>query len=230
MHRNMAEAENRPLPIVVLISGRGSNLGSIMDACATGRLPVEIRAVVCNRPDAPGLQRPALAGIRTVVIDHTCYPDRAAFDRALRATIDSFRPGLLVLAGFMRILTPEFVAHYRGRILNIHPSLLPAFPGLNTHQRALDAGSKQAGATIHFVTGTVDGGPAVLQARVPVRENDTAATLAERVLEQEHRLYPLAIRWFAEGRLSLDKDGQALMDGQRLERPLQLAADSEACA
>jgi phosphoribosylglycinamide formyltransferase-1 len=225
----MDEAANRSLPIVVLISGRGSNLGSIMDACAAGRLPVEIRAVISNRPDAPGLQRPALAGIRTVVIDHTCYPDRAAFDRALQLTIDSFRPGLLVLAGFMRILTPEFVAHYRGRILNIHPSLLPEFPGLNTHQRALDAGSRQAGATIHFVTGEIDGGPAVLQTRVPVLENDTAAILAERVLEQEHRIYPLAIRWFAEGRLSLDEDGRVMLDGRQLQRPLLLAADSETC-
>jgi phosphoribosylglycinamide formyltransferase-1 len=225
----MAETVNRLLPIVVLISGRGSNLGSIMDACATGRLPVEIRAVICNRPDAPGLQRPASAGIRTVVIDHTRYTGRAAFDRALQASIDSFRPGLLVLAGFMRILTPEFVAHYRGRILNIHPSLLPEFPGLNTHQRALAAGSKQAGATIHFVTGAVDGGPAVLQARVPVLENDSAATLAERVLEQEHRLYPLAIRWFAEGRLSLDEDGRVVLDGRQLQRPLLLATESDTC-
>jgi len=225
----MTEAVTRPLPVVVLISGRGSNLGAIMDACSTGRLPVEIRAVIGNRPDAPGLQRPALAGIRTVVIDHTCYPGRPAFERALQLTIDSFRPGLLVLAGFMRILTPEFVARYRGRIMNIHPSLLPEFPGLNTHQRALDAGREEAGATIHFVTGDVDGGPAFLQARVPVLDSDTAATLADRVLQQEHRLYPLAIRWFAEGRLALDEDGRVLLDGRRLEHPLLLAADSEAC-
>lgn len=207
------------LPIVVLISGRGSNLQSIIDAIAGGELPAEIRAVISNRPDAPGLQRSALLGIRTIVIDHACYTNRIAFDAALRATIDAFEPGLLVLAGFMRILSPDFVAHYRGRLLNIHPSLLPEFPGLNTHQRVLDAGKRETGATVHFVTAEVDGGPAILQARVPVLANDDAGSLAKRVLEQEHRILPLAIRWFADDRVRLDATGRILFDGAPLDRP-----------
>jgi phosphoribosylglycinamide formyltransferase-1 len=207
------------LPVVVLISGRGSNLHAVIDGIVRGELPAEIRAVISNRHDAPGLQRPALLGIRTVVIDHTCYTSRAAFDAALRLTVDTFEPELLVLAGFMRILAPEFVNHYRGRILNIHPSLLPEFPGLNTHQRVLDAGKRETGATVHFVTAQVDGGPAILQARVPVLADDDAASLAQRVLEQEHRILPLAIRWFAEGRVRLGGTGKILLDGVPLERP-----------
>jgi phosphoribosylglycinamide formyltransferase 1 len=210
------------LPIVVLISGRGSNLQSIIEAIGGGELPAEIRAVISNRPDAPGLQIPALLGIRTIVIDHACYTNRIAFDAALRATIDAFEPGLLVLAGFMRILSPDFVAHYRGRLLNIHPSLLPEFPGLNTHQRVLDAGKRETGATVHFVTAEVDGGPAILQARVPVLENDDAGLLAKRVLDQEHRILPLAIRWFADDRVRLDATGRVLFDGAPLDRPLVL--------
>jgi phosphoribosylglycinamide formyltransferase-1 len=210
---------NEPLPVVVLISGRGSNLHSILDAIADGELPVEIRAVISNRPDAPGLQRPALLGIRTLVIDHACYGSRAAFEAVLRTTIDTFEPELLILAGFMRILAPEFVTHYRGRIMNIHPSLLPEFPGLNTHQRTLDAGNRESGATVHFVTPETDGGPAILQARVPVLADDDARSLAQRVLNQEHRILPLAIRWFAEGRLRLDAAGRVILDGAPLERP-----------
>jgi phosphoribosylglycinamide formyltransferase-1 len=209
-----------PLPIVILISGRGSNLQSIIDAVANDKLPVEIRAVISNRPAADGLQRATQAGIPTVVIDHVLYPDRSAFDQALLECIERFQPGLVVLAGFMRILTAGFVHHYQGRMLNIHPSLLPDFPGLHTHQRVLEAGCKQHGASIHFVTEAVDGGPVVLQARVPVCTQDTVTALATRVLEQEHRLYPLAIRWFAEQRLRLDSAGHAVLDGRILTEPV----------
>jgi len=218
---------NKPLPVVVLISGRGSNLEAILDAIAGGELPVEVRAVVSNRPEAPGLQRPALLGIRTIVIDHACYASRSTFEAVLQTTVDAFEPGLLVLAGFMRILAPEFVTHYRGRILNIHPSLLPEFPGLNTHQRVLDAGKRESGATVHFVTPEMDGGPAILQARVPVLANDDAGLLASRVLEQEHRILPMAIRWFAEGRLRLDATGSVIFDGALLKRPRILLPEAQ---
>jgi phosphoribosylglycinamide formyltransferase-1 len=223
----MTAAISERLPIVVLISGRGSNLNAIIDAMESGDLPVEIRAVISNRPEAPGLQRAALAGIRTIVIDHACYQDRAAFDHTLSATIDALQPGLVVLAGFMRILTAQFVEHYHGRLLNIHPSLLPAFPGLHTHQRALDAGCREHGASVHFVTATVDGGPVIAQARVPVLADDTATTLAERVLLQEHRLYPLVIGWYAQQRLGLAPGGRVLFDGKPLEEPRQLEYSSE---
>ena len=215
------------LPIVVLISGRGSNLNAIIDAIEAGELPVEICAVISNRPEAPGLQRAALAGIPAIVVDHACYRDRATFDRALSTTIDALQPALIVLAGFMRVLTPEFVEHYRGRLLNIHPSLLPSFPGLHTHQRALDAGSAEHGASVHFVTATVDGGPVIAQVRVPVYTTDTAATLAERVLQQEHRLYPTVIKWYAEQRITLSPDGQVLFDGTLLDKPRQLECATE---
>jgi len=217
-----------PLPVVILISGRGSNLQSIIDAVASNALPVEIRAVISNRPQATGLERAAQAGIPTEVIDHSQYSDRAAFDQALLACIERFQPGLVVLAGFMRILTAGFVHHYQGRMLNIHPSLLPAFPGMDTHRRALEAGCKQHGASIHFVTEAVDGGPVVLQAQVAVQQQDTVATLAARVLEQEHCMYPLAIRWFAEQRLRLDSTGQAVLDGKRLTEPVLLTPQSGA--
>jgi len=215
------------LPVVILISGRGSNLQAIVNAIANDRLPVEIRAVISNRPDAGGLQRAAQAGITTAVIDHSLYPDRAAFDAALQECIEGFQPALVVLAGFMRILTAGFVHHYQGRMLNIHPSLLPDFPGLHTHQRALEAGCKEHGASIHFVTEAVDGGPVVLQARVPVQPHDTVTTLAARVLEQEHRLYPLAIRWFAEQRLRLDNSGHAVLDDRVLTGPVIVTQETE---
>lgn len=221
-------AATPPLPVVILISGRGSNLQSIIDAVASNALPVEIRAVISNRPQATGLERAAQAGIPTEVIDHSQYSDRAAFDQALLACIERFQPALVVLAGFMRILTAGFVHHYQGRMLNIHPSLLPAFPGMDTHRRALEAGCKQHGASIHFVTEAVDGGPVVLQAQVAVQQQDTVATLAARVLEQEHCMYPLAIRWFAEQRLRLDSTGQAILDGKKLTRPVLLTPESGA--
>ncbi len=210
----------RPLPVVVLISGGGTNLQAIIDAAEQG-LPIEIRAVISNRPDAYGLERARRAGIPTKVLDHRDYPDRESFDRALARLIDSYQPELVLLAGFMRILTPGFVHHYAGRMFNIHPSLLPRHQGLHTHERALQAGDSEHGASIHFVTEELDGGPVVLQARVPVQEGDTPDILAARVLEQEHRIYPLAVKWFAEGRLALDGN-RVLFDGRPLQKPLQL--------
>jgi phosphoribosylglycinamide formyltransferase-1 len=220
----MTDPATHALPVVILISGRGSNLQAIMEAAGRGALPVDIRAVISNRPQAAGLQRATRAGITTAVVDHTLYADRQAFDRALQACIDHYQPGLVILAGFMRMLSADFVAHYRGRMLNIHPSLLPAFPGLNTHQRVLDAGCEVHGASVHFVTADMDGGPVVLQAHVPVHADDTAASLAARVLDQEHHLYPVAIRWFAEGRLTVNARGQALFNGVILNEPRQLPA------
>ncbi len=217
-----------PLPVVILISGRGSNLQAIIDRTGSGELPIEIRAVISNRPDAAGLEHAGQAGLETRVIDHKHYADRETFDQALQACIDSYRPGLVVLAGFMRILTPGFVQHYRGRLLNIHPSLLPEFPGLNTHQRAIDAGKREHGASVHFVTEDIDGGPVLLQVRIPVREDDDAATLAARVLREEHRLYPQAIRWFAEKRIILDENGHIRMDGKLLDQPALLPAGTDA--
>lgn len=207
------------LPLVVLISGRGSNLQSIIDAAIDGSLPVEIRAVLSNEPGAHGLDRARRAGIETRVVNHRHYASRGEFDAALMKIIDGFEPKLVVLAGFMRILTPEFVSHYRGRLINIHPSLLPQFPGLETHQRALDAGVEEHGASVHFVTPDLDGGPVIIQGRVPVKAGDDADTLAARVLEKEHLIYPQAIRWFAEGRLEIIGD-QVLLDGKpSLEQP-----------
>lgn len=194
------------LPVVILISGRGSNLQAILDQSQSGQLPVEIRAVISNRPQAQGLERARRAGIETRVLDHRQYPKREVFDQALREAIDDYAPGLVVLAGFMRILTAEFVRHYQGRLINIHPSLLPHFPGLDTHRRALQAGMREHGASVHFVTNKVDGGPIILQARVPVYPDDTPATLAARVLRQEHRIYPAAIRAFAEGKIRLEDE------------------------
>lgn len=213
----MTGADKQHLPIVVLISGRGSNLEAIIEATRRGELPVDIRAVISNRPDAAGITISRRAGIETVVIDHARYADRTSFDATLQTTIDSFEPGLVVLAGFMRILTPGFVDHYRGRLINIHPSLLPEFPGLNIHQRVIDAGCEVTGATVHFVTPETDGGPAFLQVRVAVRKDDSAETLAGRVLNEEHRLYPEAIRMVAEGRIALINDDTVTLDGVPLE-------------
>lgn len=177
---------------------------AIVQACRQEGWPAQIAAVVSNRPEAAGLAWAQAQGIATAVVDHRAHPSREAFDAALQTVLDGFQPDLVVLAGFMRILTPAFVAHYEGRLLNIHPSLLPAFTGLNTHQRALDAGCQVAGATVHFVTPTLDVGPIVLQAVVPVLPGDTAAALAERVLAREHQIYPRAVRWCVEGQLRLD--------------------------
>jgi phosphoribosylglycinamide formyltransferase-1 len=207
------------LPIVVLISGNGTNLQAIIDAVKRGELPAEIRAVISNRPRAFGLERARRANIPAEVIDHTRYPDRDGFDAALQAAIDRHQPKLVVLAGFMRILTPRFVRHYHGRMLNVHPSLLPAFRGLDTHRRALAAGVKEHGVSIHFVTDELDGGPVIVQQKIPILPGDDAARLAARAQEQEHRLYPLVIRWFAQGRLKLH-DNRIMFDGKPLVSPL----------
>lgn len=190
--------------IVILISGRGSNMEAIVRAAQAEKWPARISAVISNRADASGLEFAAAHGIATEVIPSKDYPTRDSFDAALRAKIDGYAPDLVVLAGFMRILTAPFVDHYRGRMLNIHPSLLPSFPGLATHRQALAAGVKLHGASVHFVTPDLDHGPIVAQACVPVREGDSEEALAERVLEQEHQIYPRAVRWFIEGRLALD--------------------------
>ena len=203
------------MPVVILISGSGSNLQAIIDAMQAGELPIDIRAVISNKADAYGLERAKNAGINTEVVNHRDYTGREDFDRSLQAAIDAHEPALVILAGFMRILSHDFVEHYLGRMLNIHPALLPSFPGLNTHERALQDGVEQHGATVHFVTTEVDGGPLVLQARVPVQDNDTAEALAARVLEQEHRIFPQAIRWFAEGRLQMQCD-KVLLDDKPL--------------
>ena len=180
--------------LVILISGRGSNMISIVEAIEAGLLPVTIAAVISNRPNAAGIDYANKAGITTAVLDHKSFQSRESFDEALADKIDSFKPDLVVLAGFMRILTTDFVHHFKNSLINIHPALLPKFKGLNTHQRAIDAGEKEHGASVHIVTAELDDGPVVLQARVPVLENDTAETLAARVLEQEHKLYPAAIK------------------------------------
>lgn len=187
--------------IVILISGRGSNMQAIVQAARQENWPARIAAVISNKTDAPGLAFAQQQGIPTAVVPHTAYASREAFDQALQRAIDAHTPDLLVLAGFMRILTPGFITHYAGRMLNIHPSLLPLFPGLHTHRQALEAGVTEHGATVHFVTHELDSGPAVLQARVPVLPGDTEASLAQRVLAQEHVIYPQAVRWFIEGRL-----------------------------
>jgi len=201
--------------IVVLISGSGSNLQAMIDACAAGFIAGRISAVISNKAGVYGLQRAEAAGIAAVVLDHKSYADRQSYDAALLQTIDSFQPDLVVLAGFMRILTADFVGHYQGRLLNIHPSLLPKYQGLHTHQRALDAGDTVHGCSVHFVTAELDGGPVVLQAKVPIFAGDDAAMVAERVHEQEHRIYPLVVRWFCQGRLQQQAD-KALLDGQIL--------------
>jgi len=210
------------LPLVVLISGSGSNLQALIDGQLSGALPIDIRAVISNRTDAYGLTRAERAGIATHALSHKGFPSRDAYDAALGELVSGFAPGLLVLAGFMRILTPDFVQRFQGRMFNIHPSLLPKFPGLHTHQRAIEAGELEHGATVHFVTDELDGGPAVIQARVPVLADDDAGTLAARVLAKEHLIYPLAVHWVADGRLRLGDDGRPRLDGQVLAAPVQL--------
>jgi phosphoribosylglycinamide formyltransferase-1 len=190
--------------LVILISGRGSNMEAIVRACSDEAWAAQVAAVIANRPDAAGLAFAASRGIATAVVDHRQFPDRERFDAALAKEIDSFAPDLVVLAGFMRVLTAGFVDHYAGRMLNVHPSLLPSFPGLKTHQQALDAGVRLHGASVHFVTSQLDHGPIVVQSAVPVQTGDTPAMLAERVLATEHIIYPRAVRWFVEGRLALD--------------------------
>jgi phosphoribosylglycinamide formyltransferase 1 len=224
----MSDAARR-LPIVVLISGNGSNLRMIVAQARSGALPVDVRAVISDTTDAPGLAWAASAGLTTVALPPRDFPDRAAFDRALADKVAQFDPALVVLAGFMRILGAEFVDRFAGRLLNIHPSLLPQYRGLHTHRRALAAGDRVHGASVHFVTRELDGGPVVLQAEVPVRADDDEATLAARVLAAEHRIYPECIGWFATGRLQLH-DGVVHLDGRPLEAPVLREASNDALA
>lgn len=193
---------------VILISGRGSNMQALIEAA----LPIRIAAVISNRPDAAGLDYAKSQGISTAVVDHRGHT-REAFDALLMQAIDAHAPDVVILAGFMRVLTEGFVHHYAGRLINIHPSLLPSFPGLHTHEAAIAAGVKLHGCTVHFVTPTVDHGPIIVQAAVPVQEDDTPDTLAARVLAQEHVIFPQAIRWFAEDRLRLTADGRVNVRG-----------------
>ncbi|UTW46746.1 phosphoribosylglycinamide formyltransferase [bacterium SCSIO 12696] len=201
--------------LAVLISGSGSNLQAFIDSAADGSLGGEVAVVVSNRPDVFGLERAQQAGIATEVVDHTTYDSREAFDKALAQCIDKYQPNIVILAGFMRILTPEFIRHYHGKMLNIHPSLLPKYPGLHTHQRAIDAGDSEAGATVHFVTEELDGGPPILQARVAIEAGDTSDQLAQKVLHYEHKIYPMAASWLCNGRLSMDGN-RAVLDGEPL--------------
>jgi phosphoribosylglycinamide formyltransferase 1 len=201
--------------LVVLISGGGSNLQTLIDAIAAGTIVATIELVISNQPNAMGLARAHKAGIATQVVNHLEYSSREAFDRELIRAIDDKQPELVVLAGFMRIFTPELTNHYHGRMLNIHPSLLPLFKGTNTHERALEAEEDQHGASVHFVTSELDGGPIVIQAIVPVLEMDSPSVLAARVLVQEHIIYPIAIKWFCEGRLTL-QNATVSMDGHNL--------------
>lgn len=201
--------------IVVLISGSGSNLQAIIDACSSGFIPGKVSAVISNKANAYGLSRASDAGISTQVLSHKNAGSREKYDADLIDCIEQHKPDLVLLAGFMRILTPAFVTHFHGRLLNIHPSLLPKYQGLHTHQRALDASDSEHGCSVHFVTEQLDGGPVILQAKVPVFDDDDVASLAERVHEQEHRIYPLVVRWFCQNRLQQRLD-QAWLDGNLL--------------
>jgi phosphoribosylglycinamide formyltransferase-1 len=205
------------MPVVALISGRGSNMQALLDA------GIPLAAVISNRADAKGLDVAAARGVPTRVVEHRDFPTREAFDAALADEIERFQPALVVLAGFMRVLTPAFVARYAGRMLNIHPSLLPEFPGLDTHARALAAGARQHGCTVHFVTAELDHGPMVIQARVPVRNGDTPESLAARVLRQEHVIYPRAVRWFLDGKLVI-RDGKVHVVGEDAGNNAQVIA------
>lgn len=205
--------------IVVLISGNGTNLQAIINACKLPSYSGTVVGVVSNKNDAYGITRAKNSNIATAILSHNNFESREAYDQALISNIDQFTPDIIVLAGFMRILTPSFVQHYQGKLLNIHPSLLPKYQGLNTHQRAIDAGDKEHGASVHFVTEELDGGPVILQAKVPIFDGDNSDDLAERVHEQEHRIYPLVIKWLCEKRLSMTKketNDVAILDGEIL--------------
>ncbi len=210
------------LPVVILISGTGSNMRRLAELAAAGELPIEIKAVISDRADARGLITATEMGIATATLNPKSFTERAAFDLALAELVESFKPQLVVLAGFMRILGSNFIPRFADRMLNIHPSLLPRHRGLHTHQRAIEAGDAEHGASVHFVTAELDGGPVILQARVPVLASDTPDTLAQRVLQQEHRLYPQAVQLFATGRLTA-RDGCVWLDGQELRAPIQVS-------
>lgn len=211
----------------VLISGSGTNLQAFIDAVSQGSLNLELSVVLSNKPDAFGLVRAESAGIPTVCLQHGHYPDRDSFDRAVAEKLDAWQPDLLILAGFMRILSAGFVAHYRGRILNIHPALLPAYPGLNTHQRVLDAGDRWHGSTVHFVTEELDGGPRILQGRIPVVGGESAQQLASRVQAVEHQIYPQAAGWVGEGRVQFRR-GATWIDGAPAAEPIVQTYDRDA--
>jgi len=202
--------------LVVLISGRGSNMHSLLDAARQGDINGEIVAVISNKASAAGLDVARDAGIPAISVDHRAYDSREDFDRALFAEVTRFAPDFVILAGFMRILTSEFVRPLAGKLINIHPSLLPKYPGLNTHQRALEAGDAEAGATVHFVTEELDGGPAIIQAKVAVLAMDTADTLAHRILAQEHKIYTEAVKLLCDGRVTYCESAGALLEGQKL--------------
>ncbi len=210
--------------ILVLASGSGTNLQALIDASRERDFPGEIVAVGSNRPQAFALERAAQAGIETFTVDHTRFESREAFDAELRLEMERRQPDLVVLAGFMRILTPEFVRAFQGRMLNVHPSLLPKYRGLNTHQRAIDAGDLVHGVSVHFVTEDLDGGPVIARAEVAVQPEDSAETLAERVQQQEHTLYPIVVRWFCEGRLQLAGNDRILFDGEPMPAVMTLPA------
>lgn len=201
--------------IVVLISGNGSNLQAIIDACKQKKINGTLRAVFSNKADAYGLERARDAGIAAHALSAAQFASREAFDRELMQEIDAYAPDVVVLAGYMRILSPAFVAHYAGRLLNIHPSLLPKYPGLNTHRQVLDNGDPEHGTSVHFVTDELDGGPVILQAKVPVFEGDSEEDVTARVQTQEHAIYPLVVSWFVDGRLEM-RDGAAWLDGAPL--------------
>ncbi len=212
---------NHPkLNLVVLISGTGSNLQAIIDAIANGQLHARITAVLSNRPGVKGLERAQQAGIPTETLDHTQFESREAFDQAMIQCIDSYQPDMLILAGFMRILTDDFVKHYEGRMLNIHPSLLPEFRGLDTHRRALEAKVQQHGVSVHYVSNELDGGPLVLQAVIDVTDKDTEQSLQQRVHQQEHIIYPMVIEWVAQHRLEVINQ-QVYLDKKILDQPLK---------
>lgn len=212
------------LPIVILISGRGTNMHAIAQQAASGAVPVEIRAVISDKAEAAGLATAAAMNIPTRSLSARDFPDRASYDQALAALVASFEPQLVVLAGFMRILSPGFIAAFADRILNIHPSLLPLYRGLHTHRRALEAGDALHGCSVHFVTEELDGGPLVIQAQVKVRPDDSESTLSARVQQQEYRIYSQAIDWFARGRLQL-REQRAWLDGRPLDAPVVISAD-----
>lgn len=203
----------------VLISGSGTNLQSFIDRAQSGELNLDLALVISNRPQAFGLVRASKAGINSHCVDHQTFDDRESFDRAVAAEIDQFAVNLIILAGFMRIVSPWFVNHYQGRILNIHPALLPAYPGLDTHQRVLDANERWHGSTVHFVTDELDGGPRIIQGRIPLRADDTAAELRKHVQSVEHQIYPQAASWYAAGRLAY-RDSSAWLDGKQLAEPI----------
>lgn len=213
-----------PLRLAVLVSGRGSNLLAILDAIEAGQLTAQVVLVVANRPDAAALEHAAARGIDTAVVDHRAYAERTDFDTALAMRIAATAPDLVVLAGFMRVLGAAFVRAFEGRLLNIHPSLLPRHRGLHTHARVLEAGEREHGASVHFVDCTVDTGPVIAQTRIAVHPDDTPDTLAARLLPHEHRLYPEVLRWFAQGRLTCEGNSP-LLDGAPLHAPVQVSFD-----